>query len=45
MVAFAIIYFMEKINLDMSDEWSLVIETEEETYFDIPYTFRLYKRK
>lgn len=33
------------LNLDMSDEWSLVLETEEETYFDIPYTFRLYKRK
>lgn len=33
------------LNLDISDEWSLVLETEEETYFDIPYTFRLYKRK
>jgi len=33
------------LNLDMSNEWSLVLETEEETYFDIPYTFRLYKRK
>ena len=33
------------LNLDMSDEWGLVLETEEETYFDIPYTFRLYKRK
>ena len=32
------------LNLDISNEWSLVLETEEETYFDIPYTFRLYKR-
>ena len=33
------------LNLDISNEWSLVLETEEETYFDISYTFRLYKRK
>ena len=33
------------LNLDISNEWSLDLETEEETYFDIPYTFRLYKRK
>lgn len=33
------------LNLDISNEWSLVLETEEETYFDIPYTFRLYKKK
>ena len=33
------------LNLDISNEWSLVLETGEETYFDIPYTFRLYKRK
>ena len=33
------------LNLDISNEWSLVLETEEETYFDTPYTFRLYKRK
>lgn len=33
------------LNLDISNEWGLVLETEEETYFDIPYTFRLYKRK
>lgn len=33
------------LNLDISNEWSLVLETEEETYFDIPYTVRLYKRK
>jgi len=32
------------LNLDISNEWSLVLETEEETYFDIPYTFRMYKR-
>ena len=24
------------LNLDISNEWSLVLETEEETYFDIP---------
>lgn len=33
------------LNLDEDKEWSMVLETEEETYFDIPYTFRLYKRK
>ena len=32
------------LNLDMDKEWNLVLETEEETYFDIPYTFRMYKR-
>ena len=32
------------LNLDISNEWSLVLKTEEETYFDIPYTFRMYKR-
>ena len=32
------------LNLDMDKEWSLCLETEEETYFDIPYTFRMYKR-
>ena len=31
-------------NLDLDKEWKLVLETEEETYFDIPYTFRMYKR-
>ena len=33
------------LNLDADNEWIMVLETEEETYFDIPYTFRLYKRK
>ena len=33
------------LNLDEDKEWSMVLKTEEETYFDIPYTFRLYKRK
>ena len=32
------------LNLDADKEWSLLLETEEETYFDIPYTFRMYKR-
>ena len=32
------------VNLDIDKDWKLVLETEEETYFDIPYTFRLYKR-
>ena len=32
------------LNLDSDKEWNLVLETEEETYFDIPYTFRMYKR-
>ena len=32
------------VNLDIDKDWKLVLETEEETYFDIPYTFRLYKK-
>mgnify|MGYP001640077465 CR=1 FL=1 len=32
------------LNLDKDGDWSLELETEEETYFDIPYTFRLYKK-
>lgn len=31
-------------NLDEDDEWELVEESEEQTYFDIPYTFTTYKR-
>lgn len=31
-------------NLDQDPDWHLVLETEEETYFDLAYTFRLYKR-
>lgn len=33
------------INLDKDSDWNLVLETEEETYFNVSYTFRLYKRK
>ncbi len=32
-------------NLDGSDKWTLVSESEEQTYFDIAYTFCTYKRK
>ncbi len=31
-------------NLDEDDEWEMVEESEEQTYFDIPYTFTTYKR-
>lgn len=32
-------------NLDEMDDWVLAEEGEEETYFDIEYTFRTYRRK
>ncbi len=32
-------------DLDASDEWELVEESEEQAYFDTTYTFRTYKRK
>lgn len=32
-------------NLDQSDEWMMDVETEEETYFNLCYTFRRYVRK
>ena len=32
------------LNMEKDENWDLILETEEETYFDIPYTFRLYKR-
>lgn len=32
-------------NLDKDDEWEMTEESEEQTYFDITYTFRTYKRK
>lgn len=31
-------------NLDEDDEWKIVEESEEQTYFDIEYYFRTYKR-
>lgn len=31
-------------NLDMSDEWTLTGETEEQTYFDLEYVFAKYER-
>ena len=31
-------------NLDKDEEWSLVEESEEMTYFDLEYTFRTYRR-
>lgn len=32
-------------DLDKNPEWEMVSEGEERTYFDIPYTFTVYKRK
>jgi dihydrofolate reductase len=32
-------------NLDEMDDWVLVEESEEETYYDLPYTFCRYERK
>lgn len=32
-------------NLDLMPEWEMTEESEEETYFDIEYTFRTYRRK
>ena len=32
-------------NLDKDDEWEMVNESEEETYYDLDYTYRLYERK
>ena len=32
-------------NLDENPEWELAWESEEEVYFDTPYTFRTYRRK
>lgn len=31
-------------NLEQTGEWKLVMESEEETYFDLCYTFRMYVR-
>ena len=32
-------------NLDQDEEWELAAESEEQTYFNICYEFRMYKRK
>lgn len=32
-------------DLDADKDWSLVLESEEHTYFDICYEFRMYQRK
>lgn len=32
-------------NLDKDEEWELVNESVEETYYDLDYTYRLYERK
>ncbi|MDD3367497.1 MAG: dihydrofolate reductase [Lachnospiraceae bacterium] len=32
-------------NLDKSDEWEVTADSEEQTYFDIPYAFMQYERK
>ena len=32
-------------NLDQDEEWKIAEESEEQTYFDLPYTFTTYVRK
>lgn len=32
-------------NLDKDEEWEMVNESDEETYYDLDYTYRLYERK
>ena len=32
-------------NLEKDEEWGIVKESEEQTYFDIEYTFQMWKRK
>jgi dihydrofolate reductase len=32
-------------NLDMDSEWEMAAESEEQTYFNLCYTYRLYQRK
>lgn len=32
-------------NLDEDDEWYIAADADEQTYFDLTYTFRMYKRK
>jgi dihydrofolate reductase len=32
-------------NLDKNPEWDLVVESEEQTYFNLCYMYRMYKRK
>ncbi len=32
-------------NLDRDEEWEIAEESEEQTYFDLPYTFTTYVRK
>jgi dihydrofolate reductase len=33
------------INLDQDTQWELTKESDEQTYFNLCYTFRLYERK
>lgn len=32
-------------NLDLDEEWKITAESEEQTYFDLPYRFVTYERK
>lgn len=32
------------VDLDKNEEWKMVLESEEQTYFDLCYTFRMYKK-
>lgn len=49
----AIVTFIDKVyeadayfpNLDKNPNWELVEESDEQVYFDITYTYRIYKRR
>lgn len=32
-------------NLDQSSDWKMALETEEQTYFDLCYAFRMYRKR
>ena len=32
-------------NLDISEDWSLAAESDEHTYFNLCYSFRMYRKK
>ncbi len=48
-----IVTFIDKVyeadaffpNLDKMDEWEMVEESDEQVYFDITYTYRIYEKK
>ncbi|MEY8336448.1 dihydrofolate reductase [Lachnospiraceae bacterium 62-35] len=32
------------VNLDKDENWKMIVESEEQTYFNLCYTFRMYRR-